>query len=360
MISIILPTYIEFENIGIIIPKLISVLNREDIQGEIIIVDDDSPDDTAHIALKFSEKYPVKVHVRKNEKGLSSAVIMGFNLAKGDICVVMDADLSHPVEKIPEMIRPILKNRCDLVVGSRNISGGGSEGWPLSRKIMSSVAGYLAKGLTGLSDPTSGFMAVRKSVIDGIKLDPLGWKIVLEVAVKAKPRIQELPITFSERKRGKSKLGIRAQIDYIRHLWRLYCHQYPGFFQFVKFCLVGISGIVIDTAILVGLVEFVSFDPRFAAIFAFTAAVSWNYIFNRIWTFNQGPKTKIVYTYITFIIICTIGLSIRIGVMHLLIKYVRMSESPWYVLASLIGIAAATIFNFLGSRYLVFSRLFSE
>jgi dolichol-phosphate mannosyltransferase len=358
MISIILPTYNEIDNIKIIIPKIAEVIDREGLKGEIIVIDDNSPDGTAVAAEGFGEKYPVRVFVRKTDRGLSKSVIKGFELAEGDICLIMDADLSHPVEKILEMVKPIIQNECDATIGSRNIYGGGCAEWPLLRRIVSKIAGYMAKGLTSLSDPTSGFMAIRKSMLDNIDIDPLGWKIVLEVAVKVRPRIKEIPILFSERTKGKSKLGINAQIDYLHHLWRLYSFKYSRATQFIKFCLVGISGIFIDTAVLVFLVELVFFDPRLAAIFAFAAAVSWNYFLNRVWTFDHGAGTKIAYTYITFVIICTIGLGIRIGVMHLLIRHAGMGESPWYILASLFGIAAATIFNFLGSRYLVFSKLF--
>jgi dolichol-phosphate mannosyltransferase len=356
MISIILPTYNEIDNIKIIIPKMAEVLDREGLKWEIIVVDDNSPDGTASMAEEFSEKFPVKVFVRKIDRGLSKSVIKGFELAVGDICLLMDADLSHPVEKIPEMVMPIILDECDATVGSRNIQGGGSAEWPLFRRIVSKIAGYIARGVTSLSDPTSGFMAIRKTILDNIDIDPLGWKIVLEIIVKAQPRIKEIPIMFSARKTGKSKLSIKVQIDYLLHLWSLYSYRYPGIVQFIKFCLVGISGTFIDTAVLVLLVELAFFDPRLAAIFAFTAAVSWNYLFNRVWTFRQGAGTKIAYTYITFVVICMIGLGIRISIMHLLIRYVGMGERPWYILASLLGIAAATIFNFLGSKYIVFSK----
>jgi dolichol-phosphate mannosyltransferase len=360
MISIILPTYNEIDNINIIIPKIAEVLDREGFKWEIIIVDDNSPDDTASAAERFVKKYPIRICVRKTDRGLSKAVIKGFKLAEGDICLVMDSDLSHPVEKIPDMVKPIISNECDATVGSRNIPGGGCAEWPLFRRIISKLAGYMARGITSLSDPTSGFMAIRKGILDNIDIDPLGWKIVLEVTVKAKPRIKEIPILFSERRMGKSKLGINAQMDYLHHLWRLYSFRYPGATQFIKFCLVGASGIFIDTAVLILLVELLFFDPRFGAIFAFTTAVSWNYLFNRVWTFRQGAGTRISLTYIIFVIICMVGLGIRIGIMHLLIRYVGMGERPWYILASLLGIAAATIFNFLGSKYIVFSRLFNK
>jgi len=360
MISIILPTYNEAENIKIIIPMLNNLFVNEDIQSEIIIVDDNSSDGTAGIALTLAERYPVRVHVRKNERGLSSAVMKGFELAEGVICVVMDADLSHPIEKIPAMVKPILENRCDAVIGSRYLDGGGWERFSLLREIVSRMAGFLARGVTTLSDPTSGFMAIRKSIINEIRLDPLGWKIVLEATVMANPRIQEIPIMFAERRKGDSKLDFKAQFDYIRHLWRLYCYKYTRTFQFLRFCLVGTTGLLLDTAVLVSLVEFASFDPRIAAIFAFFITVSWNYVLNRIWTFNHGEKIKTIFSYLSFIAVCLIGLGIRIWIMHLLIKYAEMGESPWYILASVLGIVAATVFNFYGSKYLAFSELFRK
>ena len=359
MISIIIPTYNEVDNIKILIPKIYEQLTCEGFHIEIIIVDDESHDGTAEVVSYLGVKYPVRVHVRRNKKrGLSISVIEGFKLAEGNIIVIMDADLSHPVEKIPEMVRPILTQECDATVGSRNITGGGYSTLPLSRKIISRIAGFMAMGVTDLSDPTSGFMAIRRSVLDDVKIDSLGWKIVLEIAVKARPSIKEIPILFSERKKGKSKLGFKAQIDYINHLWRLYSFRYSKAVQFIKFCLVGFSGVFIDTAALICLVEFVSFDPRLAAVFAFIAAVSWNYIFNRVWTFGRAAGKKIAYTYIIYVLVCIICLGIRIGVMHILIRYAGMGKSPWYILASLLGIAIAAIANFLCSWHLVFPELF--
>ncbi|MFX0201266.1 MAG: glycosyltransferase [Candidatus Hodarchaeota archaeon] len=353
--SIILPTYNEAENIKLIIPKLSRLLNQGKIGGEIIVVDDDSPDGTPNMIKKLKRKYPVRILVRKNERGLATAVIKGFQVARGNIIVVMDADLSHPIEKIPDMIEPILEGKCDATVGSRYVAGGGSEKWPLIRKVISKGSGLLARGVTKLSDPTSGFMAVRKNILQNVKLDPIGWKIVLETIVKTNCHFLEVPIIFADRQKGKSKLNLKAQIDYMRHLWRLYCYKYPAIYQFMKFCLVGTSGLLIDTVILIILVDLLFFDPRFAAIFAFCGAVSWNYIFNRLWTFEFGRFSQISYSYVSFVSVCLFGLLIRIGIMHLLIEYLRMSAAHWYVLASILGIITATIFNFVGSKYIAFA-----
>jgi dolichol-phosphate mannosyltransferase len=280
----------------------------------------------------------------------------GFRLAQGEVCVVMDADLSHPVEKIPDMVQPILEGKCDATVGSRYVQGGGARNWPLLRRVVSKGAGILAKGVTTLSDPTSGFMAVRKSILNGVALDPLGWKIVLETVVKTRATVLDIPIVFADREAGESKLGLRAQVDYVKHLGRLYAFRYPLFSEFIKFCLVGLTGLAVDTAVLVSLVAYASLDPRAAAVFAFAAAVSWNYLFNRIWAFRSGKSAPLPRSYTLFVAVCLAGLGIRIGVMHLLIAYAGMGVSPWYILASFIGIGAATVFNFLGSKYVAFGE----
>ena len=174
--------------------------------------------------------------------------------------------------------------------------------------------------------------------------------------MKANPRVLEVPIVFSERKEGKSKLGIRAQADYLRHLFRLYCFKYSALQQFFKFCLVGLSGLLIDVAILLVLVDFFLLDPRVAAIFSFCVAVSWNYFLNRNWTFAAVKISGIYYSYPIFFIVTLSGLGVRIGVMHLLIEYFNMGEGHWYVLASCIGIVTGTVTNFFGSKYIAFSK----
>ncbi|UCF72331.1 MAG: glycosyltransferase family 2 protein [Deltaproteobacteria bacterium] len=356
MVSVILPTYNEAGNIKITISLLSEMLNDERIKGEIIVVDDDSPDGTADIVRNLATEYDVRVHLRKDQRGLATAVLKGIELAKGEICVVMDADLSHPVSKIPDMISPIIQGDCEAAVGCRWVPGGGCINWPLTRKIVSKGAGLLARGLTRLSDPTSGFMAVRNDVLDGIEFYPVGWKIVLEILVKTNCRFIEVPIMFSDRHEGESKLNLRVLIDYLRHLWKLYCFKYIKCFQFIKFCLVGISGFLIDTLVLVSLVELMYIDPRVAAIFGFLAAVSYNYILNRLWTFHLPSIAKPYYSYASFVLICLLGLMIRIGVMHLLIEYAGMGTDLWYVFASFLGIVAGTIFNFIGSKYVAFSE----
>jgi len=356
-VSIILPTYNEADNMKLIIPKISEVMNRRNLPFEIVIVDDDSPDGTAEVASGMATYFPVRVHLRKNERGLATAVMKGIELANGEILVIMDADMSHPVEMLPFMIEPIMEGICGATVGSRYTEGGGSENWPWIRRVISLGAGYLARGVTSLSDPTSGFMAIRKTLLEGVRLDPVGWKIVLEVVVKANPSLKEIPIYFADRIKGESKLSMNAQLDYLRHLWKLYHFRHRDWFKFLSFCLVGFSGMVIDTAILVLLVEILALDPRVAAVFAFMGAVTWNFKLNQNWTFTGIEFSRNIYwRYVSFFLICTIGLLIRIGMMHLIIRYTVMGRGKGYIFASIIGIFSATLFNFFGSRYVAFAR----
>jgi len=147
-------------------------------------------------------------------------------------------------------------------------------------------------------------------------------------------------------------------LKYLQHLLNLYCYKFPTTFEFFKFCLVGIITLIVDTAVLISCVELLSLDPRLSAIFAFIVAVTVNYIFNRLWTFKIGRFTIIRYSYPTFILVRLLGLCIRIITMHILIEYASMGRGYFYVLASIIGIGIAAIFNFFGSKYIAFSRSF--
>ncbi|MFH1237614.1 MAG: polyprenol monophosphomannose synthase [Candidatus Aenigmatarchaeota archaeon] len=225
-VSVIVPTYNERENIAILIPRIFSSLENNAMHGEVIVVDDGSPDGTADVAEKLGGEYAVRVLRRPRKAGLSSAVIAGFEKAEGDVIGVIDADLSHPPEEIPRMARPIMDGSTDITVASRYIAGGGVENWPLKRQIISNGARALARPITGLKDPLSGFFFFRKSVIEGKKLNTTGYKIGLEVIAKSgDARIVEIPYTFSDRARGESKLGIGEYVNYLRHLSKLYLHK---------------------------------------------------------------------------------------------------------------------------------------
>ncbi len=230
MISIVVPTYNERENIEALLKEIFEALKSSRLEGEVIVVDDDSPDLTWKTAQELKDRhgYNLKVLKRQDKKGLSPAVIDGFKIAGGDVKGVMDADFSHPPALIPELIKPIINGEAELVIGSRYIQGGGIENWPATRKIISRAAILLAKPLAGnVNDPVSGFFFFRKDIIDGLELDPQGFKILVEIIVKGKySRAIEVPYVFINRKQGKSKFGLNEVTDYLLHLKKLYAGRY--------------------------------------------------------------------------------------------------------------------------------------
>ena len=260
-VSIVIPTYREADNLRVLIPRLADVLREHPWTYEIIVVDDASPDTTEEVCAQLAKDHPVRLIVRRNERGLSSAVIRGMQDASGRVLVCLDADLSHPPEAVPALVAPLLSDDPgviaggpDFVVGSRYVSGGSTEdGWGLFRWLNSQVATLLARPLVKLRDPMAGFFALRSSdfAAHAAELNPVGYKIALELIVKCGcSRVLEIPIQFRNRLHGESKLCLREQWNYLRHLSRLYAHRFREAGYFFRFCLVGLSGVAIDLSLL--------------------------------------------------------------------------------------------------------------
>jgi dolichol-phosphate mannosyltransferase len=223
--SIVVPTYNEAGGIERLIITLDEVFRSFDLDGEVIVVDDNSPDGTGAIVDQLSETFPVRCLHRPRKMGLSSGVIDGWRFARSDseVLGVMDGDFSHDANIIPQMLAALASDKCDLAIGSRYVRGGGINNWPWRRKITSLVAIALAKPLTPIRDITSGFFFVRRQALDGVMLDPIGFKIGLEVFAKAHFRqALEIPYVFIDRISGTSKLNNREIINYLRQLVRIY------------------------------------------------------------------------------------------------------------------------------------------
>jgi dolichol-phosphate mannosyltransferase len=222
-ISLIIPTLNESGSI----PKLFQGLEAAVRElgpahsFEAIVVDDGSSDGTPQTVRTQHVMFPTKVVVR-SERGLATAVLRGFAEAQGDLLGVIDADLSHPTELIPELVRQAEQH--ELVVASRNIPGGAVEEWPWYRRFMSWFATLLTRPLgIKINDPMSGYFFFHRAVLDRAACSPLGYKILLEILVKGKYRSAvEVPYVFRNRGIGKSKMGSRETVNYLRHLWKLY------------------------------------------------------------------------------------------------------------------------------------------
>ncbi len=228
--TLVIPTYNESQNLPILLEKVFRAFNDSGIDGRVIVVDDDSPDGTWRRADELKKKYArLEVLRRIDKRGLSSAVLDGFALSDSAVLGVMDADLSHPPEKIPELLAPIFKGEADIVVGSRYVESGGTGDWALRRKISSRIASLAVIGLTKVKDPMSGFFFLRRDVIKNASLSPKGFKIALEILVRGKyDRVLEVPIIFQDRIYGETKLDSGVIWDYLCQVMKLYTYKIIG------------------------------------------------------------------------------------------------------------------------------------
>ncbi len=358
-VSVVVPTYCEAENLPELIPQVWKSLQEAELEAEIIVVDDNSQDETVAVCDRLAETYPVRLLVRRTERGLSSAVIHGMRHARGRTLVVMDADLSHPPEKVPELVAALhdgvtAGEPCDFVIGSRYVRGGTTdEDWGLFRWVNSKVATLLAWPLTSARDPMAGFFALRSETFRAAeRLDPIGYKIGLELMVKSgSRRVGEIPIRFRDRLHGTSKLTLKEQLNYLRHLGRLYKFRLGTLAQLAQFLAVGSTGMIVD---LCCYSVFLLLMPlSVARALAIWAAMSWNFAFNRRFTFAESRRDSAGRQYVFFCLACLFGAVVNWAVSVGLTNLVPFFQE-WKLLAALLGVIAGTAFNFVLSHRLVF------
>ena len=268
----------------------------------------------------------------------------------------MDADLSHPPEKLPELVEPILQGHADFVIGSRFVKGGGAAHFNWFRKLNAWVSKALARPFTKVCDPMAGFFAFPRTLLQGdqVKLNPLGFKIGLELIVKANPaNIVEVPIQFEERLHGESKLNIKEQIRYLLHLARLFDYRFKTAAEFFKFSLVGACGMVLDLFSVFVAYGLLSVTYRLARAAGFLFAVTSNFLLNRRFTFTRANKGGIVRRYFTFLAVCLLGFAINWFLSVELFENVPFF-TVHYLAAAFVGILGGLLVNFLGSKFLAF------
>jgi dolichol-phosphate mannosyltransferase len=228
--SIIIPTYYEAKNL----PELaanIAAVNFGDRQFEVILADDDSQDGTPEVVQQLSVTYPwLKLMTRRKKRDLSLSILEGCQMAIYPVLITMDADLSHPPEKIIDMLTILADPAVDAVIGSRYMKGGSTDpSWPMTRVYTSKFGALIARALLVLpiKDPLSGFLAIRKkTLLRGGELKPIGWKVGLEIIIKCHCKnVREIPIHFSQRKHGQSKLTFKISFDYLHHVMILCWHK---------------------------------------------------------------------------------------------------------------------------------------
>ena len=350
-ISLIIPTYNEHDNIIPLTQRLNHVLSGHSY--EIVFIDDNSADGTAELAASLKDEYPIKVIVRKNKRGLASAVVDGLKVTSGHIIAVMDADLQHPPELVPDLLREI-EAGADVAVASRYVKGGGCQGWGLTRRLMSKGAGFLAHLLLPatrqVSDPMSGFFMFNREVVAEAQLKPTGYKILLEILMVGKfQSVAEVPYTFVTRERGKSKLNARQQIDYLKHILSL-MRRTGELARFIKFCLVGISGVGVNMGLLWLLTELGGLFYLLSAAISIETSIITNFLLNNYFTFADRNKQGVKPLFgrlLKFNLVSLAGLGINMAILWLLTEGLGL----FYMVSNIVGIAAATLWNYLVNNW---------
>ena len=283
MLSVVVPTYCEAENISKLVPLLHEQLSGKD-GYEILVVDDLSPDDiVARVETLASDGFPVRILLPEGrERDLSLSVIDGIKAARHDTIVVMDADLSHPPEKVVELADVVTTDPTRFAIGSRYVADGSFDrDWSLWRFINSHVATMLTKPLVACRDPMSGFFAFNKSTLGDVsRLNPIGYKIGLEVLVRGDfSGVTEVPITFKDRSIGESKMNFAQQFKFLKHLRRLYVVKFGDLGELAHFVAIGASGFVIDLVLYLTL-QLAGASHLVARAIAFWPAAIWNWRLN--------------------------------------------------------------------------------
>lgn len=355
LFSLVIPTYNEGKNIQQIVNLLSQILDGAIPKAyELIVVDDNSPDLTWEIAAALLPEYPqLRVMRRIEERGLSTAVIRGWQVARGEVLGVIDADLQHPPEILLKLWAEI-KRGADLAVASRHVEAGGVSEWNVVRRFLSRGAQTLGlillPGVIGrVSDPLSGYFLVRRRCIVGCTMSPLGYKILIEVLARGRvPWIGEVGYVFQERQEGESKVTWKQYVDYLLHLVRLRFTLGPVG-RFLRFGAVGFSGVFVDMAML-----YLLSDPSTlglaltrSKIIASELAIFNNFLWNDLWTFSdissrQPGKRKRFQRFLKFNFVCLAGLILNILLLNIFFNVFHINR----YLANLMAIALVTIWNF--------------
>ena len=233
-LSIVVPTYNERDRLPDLVASLFRAYAAEGMDAELVIVDDNSPDGTGALADELATRHRIKVIHRAGKLGLGTAVIEGFDAARGQIVGVIDADMSHPPHLLPRMFAIMRHTSADIVIGSRYIAGGGTHNWPLGRLVLSRAACLMARGLTPVRDATSGLFLIRRDIARGVRISAGGFKICLELLVRGRPAsVVEVPYVFEGRTAGESKMNLREAVGYLEQLRDLhrFKRQHPRLHQ---------------------------------------------------------------------------------------------------------------------------------
>ncbi len=354
-ISIIIPTYNEAGNLPVLVERLAAALAGRNY--ELVVVDDDSPDCTWRIAEELAKRHPLRIFRRIGKRGLSSAVVDGFASAQGESLAVIDADLQHDPAILPRLVDGLA--HCEAAVGTRYAGSGSTGEWGGARLALSRSATWSVRRMLGVptSDPMSGYFAIRRELFQRIAplLQPRGYKILLEILHRGKvAQVHEEAYTFSGRLHGESKLGAGVLLDCAAALWELRFGEFLPL-RFVKYSLVGLSGVgvqLLSTHALRSLPQLRTEDSQLATAIAIAIAMASNYVLDNLWTFRDlrhRSAGTFLGGFLRFSAVCSVGAAISWSIA----QSARLATDGYMNIyfASLIGIAVATIWNYVLNRH---------
>ena len=347
LISVVLPTYNERDNLPLILPKIREAL--EGITHEIIVVDDDSSDGTWELAQQIAgTDDTLRVIRRVNERGLASAILTGFASGRGKYLAVLDADMQHDEAALRGFVEA-LDGGADLVVGTRYAEGGGMGGWSWHRKLISRTATAMAHWIlpNTVSDPMSGFFAMRREFFDTVahKVNARGFKLLLNFLYHSGARqVAEVGYTFRTRQHGQTKLSGTVILDYLITLYELrFGRLLP--LRLVMYCVVGASGVLVNQGGLALGKHGLGLPDDRALMVGIELSVISNFLLNNYWTFKdvklQGPWA-LLKGGITFHAVCLAGAVINYAVALWITNQLGFS----IYIGNLVGIAFATLWNY--------------
>jgi len=357
----IIPTYNEIENIERIIRAVFSYIPQD---AAILVVDDNSPDGTASVVEKISVDYPERLHIlnRPEKQGLAAAYLAGFSWGWNgpwDVFLEIDADFSHDPKYILVMLEHIQTH--EAVIGSRNIKGGGVEGWSFARNAISKGGSLYSRFVLGcpIRDLTGGFNMWRKSALEKINLSAIisqGYSFQIEMKYKAYRAccsVKEIPIIFTDRKQGKSKMSKKIFFEALINIWKIRNSEKPALAEFLKFSVTGGLGTVSNLLIFFLCADLLGLNEIPVSIGCFLAAATQNYFINHFWSFRKttasaAPSLK---KWALFICASLAGLVLNLLVMKVILTFWNL---PYKVIAQGAGILAGMLVNFAFSKYLIF------
>jgi dolichol-phosphate mannosyltransferase len=346
-LSIVVPTFNEVDNVNELIKRIDGAL--EGIIWELVIVDDNSPDDTAEEVRRIARRDPrIRCIHRIARRGLSSACIEGVLATSASLVAVMDADLQHDERLLPQMLEVMKAGDSDLVVGSRYVAEG-SLGEIADRRVtISKFATWLGRLAlrADVTDPMSGFFMIRRQVFHGVvtQLSGIGFKILLDIFASSPTplRFKELPYKFRPRLAGESKLDSQVAWEFgILLLDKFVGHIIPA--RFLAFCLVGGFGVVVHLFVVTVSFQVLELEFVMAQSVATLVAMSSNFILNNLLTYRDRRLRgwKLLRGWITFMMICSVGALANVGVAG----YLYRADFFW-IWSAIAGILVGTVWNY--------------